>query len=655
MKFGAWLTLVGVSTLVSACGGTTTLGVGVGGNGGSSGGSAASAGLGSGGDAAPGGDGNGGGLVFVGRGGAGPTDGGSSGGATPIDSLTEVGPQVQSNKLDVLFVVDNSVGMASKQALLAASLPGLLRRLTNPLCIDAQGKPAAAQPASGSDACSTGTREFAPVIDMHLGAITTSIGGHGGAVCAQDSPSPHNNDQAQLIPSKRDGVQSYKGLGFSAFDRAGKTGLSDLTALTTEVQDVISAAGQDGCGYEAPLEAMYRFLIDPAPPLAVEKVNNVSTPTGINQDLLNQRAAFLRPDSSVAIVVLSDENDCSIIDQGAGWFVGATERMPAATEVCASNPNDLCCRSCATYEAAPPTGCLALSADPVCKTVPAGASFQTLDPLHDSLNLRCFNQKRRFGFDLLNPVQRYSAGLTNPLIPSAGGGLVPNPLFAARNGKPARSASLISVSFIVGAPWEDLATDNSLTSANLAYLDGESLESKQRWPLLLGDASHNIKPSDPLMEESIEPRSGKSPLTNNELVSADSTNPQANPDNGHEQYVPYLEDLQYACIFPLATPQVCVSGDPQCACSADKNGNDSAVVTANSPLCQPPEGGPAGMTQYYAKGNPGTRQLLVARDLGSRAVPASICPKGASPVTSPNYGYLPALNSLVARLGVTLK
>jgi hypothetical protein len=189
----------------------------------------------------------------------------------------------------------------------------------------------------------------------------------------------------------------------------------------------------------------------------------------------------------------------------------------------------------------------------------------------------------------------------------------------------------------------------------LTYLDAGSLESKQRWPLLVGDQAHNVEPSDPLMIESIAARSGQSPLTNAPLVPATSLQPTANPDNGHEQNVPDFDDLQYACIFPLATPQSCAPGDSECACAATRAGDASSVAAANSPLCQPPAGGPAGTTQYYAKGNPGTRELLVARDLGSRSTPASICPKGASPVTSPNYGYVPALSSLLARLGVTFK
>jgi hypothetical protein len=97
--------------------------------------------------------------------------------------------------------------------------------------------------------------------------------------------------------------------------------------------------------------------------------------------------------------------------------------------------------------------------------------------------------------------------------------------------------------------------------------------------------------------------------------------------NGHEQNIPDNDDLQYACIFRLPTAKICALGDSGCDCSATKDGDATAVTTANSPVCQPPAGGPAGTTQYYAKAYPGLRELDVVHDLGSRGVPASICPK----------------------------
>jgi hypothetical protein len=274
-------------------------------------------------------------------------------------------------------------------------------------------------------------------------------------------------------------------------------------------------------------------------------------------------------------------------------------------------------------------------------------AYNTWDTLDDPLNLRCFDQKRRFGFDLLNPVWRYSVGLTNPTIYDNDGKLVPNPLLAQR------SASLVSVSVLVGAPWQDLATEDSLNSDALAFLSASDLEAEQRWPMLVGDAKNNVPPSDPLMVESIDPRTGTSPVTGAALVSADSSDPLANPSNGHEKNVPDRDDLQFACIFSIPAPRDCMTGDKTCECSAPEGGNASTVVASNSPLCQPPTGGPASTTQYFGQANPGTRELLFAHALGTRAAPASICPK-QSTGSGPSFGYVPALDALLSRIAVTL-
>jgi hypothetical protein len=587
----------------------------------------------------------------AGGGSGGLAAGGGSGGSI------DIGPQVKSDQLDVLFVVDNSVSMADKQNILEASLPHFVKRLINPLCVDALGKPAAEQPVSAANPCGAGSsREFTPISSMHLGVITTSLGGHGGTVCAPAAGENMLDDRGELVPKLRAGVPSYMGSGYLSYDATGAAGVTDSSALVADLQATVSAAGEHGCGFEAPLEAMYRFLIDPEPPVSVTQVNGVSTPGEINTALLAERAAFLRPDSSVAIVILSDENDCSVRDDGVGWFVGANSRMPRASSACEANPNDPCCRSCATRESAPPVGCQPIAQDSACQTATVGQTYATWDAEHDSPNLRCFDQMRRFGFDLLYPVDRYANALSNPKVKNRAGALVDNPLLAARDGKPARSATLVSVSMIVGAPWQDLATPASLDAAHpLEYLNGAGLSSQGRWPVLLGSPELNLPPADPFMRESITPRSGTNPLTSSPVIAETSTNPVQSPINGHEQNVALLDDLQYACTFALPTPKVCENGDATCDCSADKNGNASLVTTTNSPLCQPPEGGPAGTTQYFGKGHPGARELTLAKQLGDRAVAGSVCPKVTNDANSVDYAYMPALDALIGRIASTLK
>src|SRR5690606_37909288 len=101
-----------------------------------------------------------------------------------------------------------------------------------------------------------------------------------------------------------------------------------------------------------------RIVIDPESKRAVMENGAVDTL------LLQQREAFLRPKSLVAIVVLTDENDCSVMDggnyynnAGVGYLaVDPSRSLPIATAACDTNPNDECCFSCLQKGSAP-SGC----------------------------------------------------------------------------------------------------------------------------------------------------------------------------------------------------------------------------------------------------------------------------------------------------------
>jgi hypothetical protein len=403
----------------------------------------------------------------------------------------------------------------------------------------------------------------------------------------------------------------------------------------------VLAAGGSGCGYEAPLEVLYRFLVDPEPPLDVVVSNNRATLEGVDKDVLDQRAAFLRPDSAVMAVIISDENDCSIIDGGQAFLVtkdsagAAPFRMPRATAACAEDPNGPCCRSCATNESSPPSGCVALASDTECKKGTYTASDE------DHLNLRCFDQKRRFGVDFLYPIERYVRGFSATMVPNRAGELVPNPLFAE-----GREPSLMTLTVIAGVPWQDLVLDHT-GPERLEFLSTEELGKQGRWEVIVGDLDKFVPPTDPFMIESIAPRTGKNPITGQSPVSSTSLDPTA-AVNGHEFNVIGFDDLQYACIFPLETPVSCEQGDNGCDCSPD-------VVAYNRPLCQEPNGSAAGTTQYYGKAYPGIRQLELARRLDEQSVVASICPRVVNDTTSDDFGYYPALRALQRRLAPRLK
>jgi hypothetical protein len=551
------------------------------------------------------------------------------------------------DKIDLLFMIDNSISMADKQAFLKDAVPQLVNRLISPAIDPVTNKP-----------------EFNPVKNIHIGVITSSIGGHGGDVCAPGSQfNETQNDHAHLVPTVRPsaGLASFNNLGFLWWDPEGDFGgETNAGALISNFQAHVGAAGESGCGYEASLEAWYRFLIDPDPPSDVTSDGQVIVLGATDTVLQQQRADFLRADSLLSIIMLTDENDCSIADVGQNWIAAQASggngafHLPRATTACDTNPNDACCRSCAST-GEPPPGCGPVTSDANC----TGAGH---DDASDHLNLRCWNQRKRFGIDFLYPTRRYVDGLKNQQVPDRTGTLVPNPLYTDFSGEgKTRDPSLVFLATIVGVPWQDIATPESLTDPNaLEYMTADEILNAGRWKDLIPDCLNadgatgicnewNLadQPDDPLMIESTEPRTGTNPVTG--LALAPPTGPEFTPagiPNGHEYNIPAKNDLQYACIFQLAASRDCASlpEGTDCDCEADPD-----PATLQSPLCQ--SGASYSTTQKYAKGYPGTRHLEVAKDFGANSIVASICPKvSTGDPGAAAYGYNPAVSAIIERL-----
>ncbi|MES1182353.1 MAG: hypothetical protein ABUL60_00990 [Myxococcales bacterium] len=568
------------------------------------------------------------------------------GGASTDGPPADDGPQVEASKVDLLLAVDNSISMAEKLQLLAKTVPELVTRLVNPYCVNAMGGKVA-EPTSPDAACPKGSqREFAPLRDLHVGVITSSLGSHGASgpkdVCLQ----PEDDDHAHLLPTVRKNVPSYDDKGFLKWDPDGLAnppGESDVQSFADSLRTMIVSAGEHGCGYEAQLESVYRFLVDPEPAevVLVPPGSPVSAVVSVDTNLLAQRAAFLRPDSSVVVLMLTDENDCSIIDEGYGWLTAHVDPMYRATSACAANPNDKCCQSCA--ETTPNAGCPPIGADSECQ------KGRTLAQADDDLNLRCFDQKRRFGFETLYPTSRYVNGFGAGSIRTRTAQLVANPLFHS-NGVD-RDPSLFTLAVVGGVPWQDLATDEALAGDALQYLTAAELNDKGRWPVILGDKSTDTPPIDPFMRESTAERSGMNPITNDPMAPSTSTDPRANGINGHEQANLGNRDLQYACTFELPEPTVCddaaFTADKGCDCFPDD-------LVYRRPVCSPPGGGAPSITQYYGKAYPALRELDVAHQLGRRTVLGSVCARNTQDETAADYGYRPVFGALGQRIAQTL-
>ncbi len=685
--------------------------------------------------------GTGGGTsIRGGVGGAPASVGGNTAAAgTPATGGATTTFQRQANNaitgIDLLLMIDNSSSMADKQVTLANAVPQLLGQLIQPNCVDASGNslnPAVAATLGAANPCPAGSSpEFNPVNNIHIGVVTSSLGDHGaGALCTPGHATqytdpgsgaailqpPDVNDMSHLVGTLArftrtgtDTTYSTLNSGFLAWGDATlpNPGQADLSAANVTFRDMVSAVHESGCGFESQLESWFRFLVDPVPPvlpLLAPDVNSQTHRTGSDDTLLNQRAAFLRPDSLVAIVMLTDENDCSIRDTDVGWVsADTTHSIPTGSAQCQTNPNDKCCYSCT---ATAPSGCA--------NTCPANNDprYIAVDDGPYQANLRCWEQKRRFGYEFLYPTSRYVVGLTKPVLCpdqtfgdmdcdctyaksigaacDPGSRQMPNPLYstvvgALNNGQPiagypnsiARSDnSGIFLAGIVGVPWQDLGYADA--NGNLNYIPltdpawvgaatttpPVSAGSTGIWDQIYGDDNANITPHDIHMVESVVPRAGVAGPTPGPMAPTD-----ANP-NGAD-YNTAREDLQYACIYPLPASRACactpgstdyasckyLHPNDCCDLSYQAAGDGSAGADYDKPICN-------GTTQVAAKAYPGLREIKVLHDYAmasnvvtqGNSIVASICPKDlTSAPTSPGYGYNPAAGALIDRLKEKLK
>jgi hypothetical protein len=554
-----------------------------------------------------------------------PTGGGAGGATTSSTSSTGGGGQGGAggavagggSKIDVLLVVDNSRGIAEKQFALQASVPHLL----------------------------SGLRGLSD--DIHFGVVSSSLGGHGADSCTAQIEASED-DQAHLLDASGT-VATYDGLGFLAWDpqaALSPPGESDASSLSSRLAQMIGGAGEVGCGYEATLEAWYRFLVDPNPhtAIAIDGSNNAVL-GGTDDVLLKQRADFLRPDSLLVVVVLSDENDCSTRDGGQSYLAGqiyspgssTPYHLPKPRAACATDPNDPCCRSC---QQAPGAGCSTASDD--CSSGP-------LSTVDDNINVRCFEQKRRFGMDFLYPLDRYVTGLTAAQVSDRNGNVVANPVFTDLSGmgSPVRSAADVLFVAIVGVPWQDVTRLDAGGAPDpmLGVMSGAELAANGRFPMIVGDPDSYVPPTDPLMQESFTARAGTNPVTG-DAVAAPGAAYDANPINGHEYTNAFQDDLQYACVYPL--PQALDCTDPNnvgCDCLDPSNDN---------PLCQNANTDQFGQTQYRDKARPGLRHLAVVQALGDSGMAGSACPVQMNDVNAPDYAYLPVITTLVEQAAAKL-
>lgn len=481
-----------------------------------------------------------------------------------------------ATEVDILLVVDNSPSMADKQAVLAQTIPDLVTAL--------------------------------PDADVHIGVISSSLGALTAAVCdLGPAGEPTQNESAHLLTRTASGSAPSTLEGKEFLGWPASTSTAEKAPIGGSLADMVLGVGEMGCGYEMPLEAMVRFLVDPNPYDSLHQADDGRLQRdGTDQVVLHARADFLRPDSVVVVLLLSDENDCSVDVGGQGYAALNPQPFFRSTSVCAYDPNHPCCTSCAL---ATPSGC---DPDPTCGAQ-GTSSAATYTFLEDHPGITCFDQKRRYGTSLLYPVARYANALTKTEIDptradyaAVGAGAAPNPLLAERTQRRVIFAG------IVGVPWQAVARGcpegESCPGAapDLAFGLKRAADHAGAKTLdaLGGDPDGNVPPTELFMKESVDVRIGTSELTGASL-------PGDNPINGYDRDNDERDGLQYACTYPLSEPK---PGSTVCDGCAD--------ASCETPVC-------AGSTQIAAGATPGLRHVALVRAMGEEGVLGSICPSCA--------------------------
>jgi hypothetical protein len=639
----------------------------------------------------------------------------TSSGAPASDAAAS--PRAVPTKVDILVDVDNSASMGGKQAYLMQAVPDLVGRLINPDCIDPGSGLVVAPSSEGR--CVVGVLEFPPVHDLHLGMVTSSLGSRlSGAAPREENailcdpnasaPAPfqslpaHADDQAHLVARSLidggDGHETEGAVGDAvvagytpapggfldwvpqAAGGASPSAGIDATSLVADMQTIIGGAGTFGCGIESPLESWYRFLVQPDPYAGLVLSDRRATWVGVDAELLKQRHDFLRPDSLLVVIVVSDENDSEVDVRSLGGMayllMGSGFQVPRGTSPCATDPQDPACVSCGTAQAG----------DPACALGPYHLQNDWgFDP-----NLRHVHMKEKYGVDAQYPIQRYLFGLTSNLIPDRSGEYPAgatnyrgfpdcvNPIFAASLpdgsdvsprtlcGLPlgTRTPDDVTFAVIAGVPPSLLHYDPASRQAS-ALTDGD-------WVRILGKGqasmtaqspmSYDYTGIDPHMIEDYRDRTTVAypfptdPSGTNPLAAA-TKSVGADPTNGREWITdqpfpgPHVlaVDREYACTYPLAEPRDCTLPEnaPQCDCPS---------TTGLSPQQTPPVCDPQLPTSQIAeKAYPTIRELLLARLLGSQAVVGSLCP--AHPFDGggdPLFGYRPLMTQIGDRLARSL-
>jgi hypothetical protein len=256
--------------------------------------------------------------------------------------------------VDLLFVIDNSGSMSEEQVKLNNQLAHLVQVLTSG---DFDGAPNA-----------DGNLDFVPVSSLRLGVTSVDLGvnsASGVKSCGDRSflPTEQDNrrqgadnvvrpfgDNAQLLSSTAvalAGVSVYDADNHLKVAIAPRPECGDVAvqrflefdAKSSSAAEIarqfgcIAELGVNGCGFEQQLESTWKALA-PSTDLSFSRGSGgQGAPAGAN-------AGFVRDDAILAVILVTDEEDCSSPDASADIVYSVADNN-IANVLCTRNPDKL--------------------------------------------------------------------------------------------------------------------------------------------------------------------------------------------------------------------------------------------------------------------------------------------------------------------------
>ncbi|MBK7154602.1 MAG: hypothetical protein IPH72_22930 [Sandaracinaceae bacterium] len=209
-------------------------------------------------------------------------------GRTFVVRLSEV------EDIDLLFMVDDSSSMREEQVAVAQEIPRLVEVL-----------------ATG-DRDGDGNQDFRPLASIHLGVISSNMGIGGVALHPNARCTATLGDDGILL-TESGGTDPTCALSYPPF--LTFLSVDDDVMAFAQSAGCLATTGIDGCAFEQQLEAVLKALTPAESEVVFEHERGgvvIRTTRGHGGTGVNQ--GFSRDTSLLAVVMITDEDDCSTRD-----------------------------------------------------------------------------------------------------------------------------------------------------------------------------------------------------------------------------------------------------------------------------------------------------------------------------------------------------